>query len=171
MWMLELDSLANTQGNEPPSAWIKAIKHKDLRAYNRLVSLYQDQIYSFAHYLFGNQMAASQAVQEAITLAYRRINHYRSGPFLFWLLHHLVRVFQSQHSCQPSDQLSSSHEFPLENLAPALRPVILLVDMCGLDYHQVSHITGKSLRRISSDIAQARSQLLSKLNYSSPPVS
>ena len=169
--MLELDSVDNAQGNEPPSAWIKAIKHKDLHAYNRLVSLYQDQIYSFAYYLFGNQMIASQAVQEAITLAYHRISHYRSGPFLFWLLHHLVRVFHVQHSSQPSDLLSSSREFPLESLAPDLRPVILLVDMCGLDYRQASRITGESPRRISSNIAQARRQLLSKLNYSSPPVS
>ena len=162
--MIEPDSSNSAQDNEPPSAWIKAIKRNDLQAYNRLVSEYQDQVYSFAYYLFGDQVLAWQAAQEAITLAYQEVNLYRSGPFLFWLLQNLVRVYQGQHSSQPSDLLSSGRESSLESLAPDLRPVILLVDMCGLDYRQVSRITGESPRRISSNIAQARRQLLSKLN-------
>ncbi|MBM4405752.1 MAG: sigma-70 family RNA polymerase sigma factor [Chloroflexi bacterium] len=57
----------------------------DLDAFNRIVELYQTQVYNLAYRMLGSQAAAEDASQEAFISAYKHIRSYRGGSFKGWL--------------------------------------------------------------------------------------
>ena len=60
----------------------------DLDAFNRLVELYQGQVYNVAFRMLGSQAAtaAEDLAQETFISAYRHVRDYRGGSFKSWLL-------------------------------------------------------------------------------------
>lgn len=67
-------------------ALIKQAKRGDLEAFNRLILVYQSQVYNLALRLMGDSASASDATQEAFISAFRGIRRYRGGSFRAWLL-------------------------------------------------------------------------------------
>jgi RNA polymerase sigma factor (sigma-70 family) len=65
---------------------IQAARGGDLEAYNRLVLVYQDIVYSQAYRMIGEAEAAEDATQDAFISAYRHLEDYRGGSFKAWLL-------------------------------------------------------------------------------------
>ena len=53
---------------------------------NALILRYQDSAYTLAYRIMGDQHSASDALQEALIIAYRRLNTYRGGSFRAWLM-------------------------------------------------------------------------------------
>ena len=55
----------------------------DLDAFNRLVELYQGQVYNVAFRMLGSQAAAAaeDLAQETFISAYRHVRDYRGGSF------------------------------------------------------------------------------------------
>jgi RNA polymerase sigma-70 factor (ECF subfamily) len=58
----------------------------DLNAFNRLVLAHQDQVFSVAYRIMGDQASASDATQEAFISAFGAIRRFRGGSFKAWLL-------------------------------------------------------------------------------------
>lgn len=65
---------------------IQEAQRGDLDAFNRLVLVYQDQVYNQAYRIIGEADAAADATQDAFISAYNHIQSYRGGSFRAWLL-------------------------------------------------------------------------------------
>lgn len=74
--------------NFPPDeqSLIRAAQRGDLDAFNQLVLTYQDAAFTLAYRIMGETSSASDAAQDAMITAYRRLNTYRGGSFRAWLL-------------------------------------------------------------------------------------
>lgn len=68
------------------SALIQAARQGDLEAFNQMVLVYQDRVYTQAYRVMGEHSAAEDAAQEAFISAYRKLHTYRGGSFIAWLL-------------------------------------------------------------------------------------
>jgi RNA polymerase sigma-70 factor (ECF subfamily) len=67
-------------------ALIHHARNGDLDAFNSLVLAYQDRIYHQAYRMLSDPVVAADATQDAFISAYRKLNTYRGGSFLAWLL-------------------------------------------------------------------------------------
>ena len=67
-------------------ALIQRARGGDLDAFNALVLRYQDRVYSQAYRIMGEPAAADDSAQDAFITAYRRLETYRGGSFIAWLL-------------------------------------------------------------------------------------
>ena len=61
-------------------------RHGDLDSFNRLVELYQRQVYNLCLRMLAVPQAAEDAAQEAFIHAYRSLASFRGGSFRAWLL-------------------------------------------------------------------------------------
>lgn len=68
------------------SSLIKAAQRGNLDAFNELVLTYQHRLYNLAYRIMGDTAAASDATQEALVSAYRKLSTYRGGSFPAWLM-------------------------------------------------------------------------------------
>jgi RNA polymerase sigma factor (sigma-70 family) len=57
----------------------------DLEAFNQLVLCYQDQIFSLANWIMGDECAAEDITQDAFLSAYRSLRQFHHGSFRSWL--------------------------------------------------------------------------------------
>ncbi len=64
---------------------VSAAQQGDLEAFNRLVGLYQDRIFSLSARLLGDEDQAADITQDAFLSAYRNLPHFRNGSFRSWL--------------------------------------------------------------------------------------
>lgn len=67
-------------------ALIHHARNGDLDAFNSLVLAYQDRIYHQAYRMLNDPAVAADATQDTFISAYRKLNTYRGGSFLAWLL-------------------------------------------------------------------------------------
>lgn len=67
-------------------ALIRAAQRGNLDAFNELALAYQNRLYNLAYRVLGDPAAASDATQEALIAAYRKLGTYRGGSFASWLL-------------------------------------------------------------------------------------
>jgi len=66
--------------------WIENARSGDLDAFNALVEIYQDRVYTLTYRIMGEPASAADAAQETFITAYRRLETYRGGSFKAWLL-------------------------------------------------------------------------------------
>lgn len=95
---------------------IAAAQGGDLSAFNELVLLYQDAVYTVTYRIMGDPDSAADAAQDAFITAYRRLETYRGGNFRAWLL----RV--ATNTCYDSLRYHKR------------RPAVALDDLMGEDY-------------------------------------
>lgn len=67
-------------------ALIQRALRGDLESFNALIVRYQDSAYTLAYRIMGDSHSASDALQEAFIIAYRRLGTYRGGSFRAWLM-------------------------------------------------------------------------------------
>jgi RNA polymerase sigma factor (sigma-70 family) len=65
---------------------IQSAKRGDLKAFNRLVEIYQDAVFHTAYRILDNSDAAADTAQEAFISAYSHLSAFRGGSFKAWLL-------------------------------------------------------------------------------------
>lgn len=58
----------------------------DLEAFNRLVLIYQDNLFNTALRILGDEDLAADATQDAFLSAFRSLNSFRGGSFKAWLM-------------------------------------------------------------------------------------
>ncbi len=123
----------------------------DLATYNSLVLACQDEAFTLAAYLLGDDRAADAAVQEAVARAYRR---YLRAPEISVRLLILQQVLAR---CGRSTRVRDVG--PVEgfrDLAPRERTTLLLVDVVGLSYDQAAEVLGCSRDQVARRLARAR---------------
>ncbi len=175
---------------------ILAAQRGDLDSFNRLVLVYQTQVYNLAYRIFGDAESAADAAQEAFLASYRGLKSFRGGSFRSWLLRIVTNVCYDElrrrkrrpatsleaildsevdveddgAGLRPSgpmrpetaaehSELSKAIQDCLNRLPDDFRVVVVLADVQGYDYAEVSIAAGLPLGTVKSRLARARLRL------------
>lgn len=172
---------------------VKKAQNNDLSAFEELVRLFQNRIYTLCVRLAGNHADAQDLAQEAFIRAYRALGSFRNeADFGTWLHRITVNVwlnFRRKNSVQQTViyldepytdgdggeirreveagdgdplQLLEQDEFrgliraALDSLSDEHRAVLVLREIEGYSYEEVSHMLGCSLGTVKSRLSRAR---------------
>lgn len=133
-------------------ALIQAAREGDLEAFNQLVLLYQDFLFSIALRILGTQEDAADATQEALIRAFRKFDSFHNGSLRSWLARVLVNICYDELRCQARhpllflDQLGADDE--------ELDPDDRLIDLApgpeqGLETLELDGAIRRGLRTLS----------------------
>ena len=161
----------------------------DLDAFNQLVGLYQDYLYSMTVRMVRDQDVAEDAVQEAFFSAYRNLDRFSGSSFRAWLTRIAINAARDilrkrkrrpsepypeweDESWQPpaperegpeqvslAGQQRSALAHCLEGTTDDQRAAIVLYDVQGYDYSEIAAITGVSVGTVKSRIHRGRLSL------------
>lgn len=168
---------------------VAAAKRGDLAAFNRLVLAYQELAYNVALRLVGNADLAADVAQEAFLSAYRHLDQFKDGSFRSWLLrivtngsYDAIRS-RNRHPDASLDDLVDEGAFEVPDPGPlpeklALRreqieginaaiqtlpldqrAVLVLYDVHGLSYDEISTTLALNLGTVKSRLNRARGRL------------
>jgi RNA polymerase sigma-70 factor (ECF subfamily) len=138
---------------------LRAARQGDLLAFNALVLSHQDAVYTLAFRLLGDEAAAAEATQAAFVRAQRELRRPSAplaAPFGVWMLRWLVLACQPNMFRRSLHPPASAGPGCLVTLPPALRVVLALVDLAGLDYAQTAAVLGLSPAQVRGRLALAR---------------
>ena len=167
---------------------ISRSREGDLDCFNRLVELYEREVYNLSLRMLGNAQAAEDATQDTFLSAYRGIGGFRGGSFRAWLLRiaanscrdqlrrsrrrpftsldaleedtsQLVHPGESPEDYALRKGLASEIERGLASLPADQRLVVILCDIQGLSYEEVARVTGGSLGTVKSRLSRGRARL------------
>ncbi len=164
---------------------ISKSKAGDLDSFNWLVESYQVQAYNLALHMLGTREDAEDATQEAFLSAFKAIKGFRGGSFKAWLLRITANACRDQLRTRqrkgtvPLDSLllepESTAESPedyaqrqelgrfitegLASLPRDQRLVVILADIQGLSYEEVSQVTGSPVGTVRSRLSRGRAHL------------
>lgn len=157
-----------------------------LDAFNQLVELYQDYLYSMTVRVVRDRDVAEDAVQEAFFSAYRNLDRFSGSSFRAWLTriavnaaHDILRARKRRpaepypewegDSWQPPAPASEGPEHValtglqrdalarcLEAITIDQRTAIVLYDVQGYDYGEIAAIAGVSVGTVKSRIHRGR---------------
>jgi len=65
---------------------IRYAQQGDLDAFNRLIQIYERQVFNLAWRIMGDSDSAADAAQEAFISAYKAVRRFRGGSFRSWML-------------------------------------------------------------------------------------
>ncbi|MCL4560969.1 MAG: hypothetical protein M1281_10180 [Chloroflexi bacterium] len=121
-----------------------------LVGFNRQVVRFQEEAFTLAYDLLGNEAAAVDIVQGAFSIVYCHAWDGRCSIRLK-VLRQLVRDCTR---CQGVPVTGEAH--PLTNLPVSERLPLLLVDRLGLTYPEAAWVLHCSMKKVSGNLAQAR---------------
>ena len=153
----------------------------DLAAYDRLVAAYQDRIYQAAYRITGHREDAWDAAQEAFLRAFKALRGFRGeASFSTWMTRIAVNAAldvvrrRPAHSAVPADLTAVSTD-PSDDIVrrdqqrrvqqaiaglPAdHRTVVVLRDVQGLRYEEISRVLGVPVGTVRSRLSRARESL------------
>ncbi len=175
--------------NEDEQKLIQFSIDGDLDAFNRLVEMYQDAVFSVTLRMIRNHATAEDVTQETFVSAFRSIRSYRGGNFRAWLLRiarnntydHLRKVKRrpevsiDEDIVTFSETVESSERGPEEwalaeelkqaitdglgELPPDQRMAVVLVDIEGYRYEEAAEVMGVSVGTVKSRLNRARTRL------------
>ncbi|HTE46823.1 MAG TPA: sigma-70 family RNA polymerase sigma factor [Gemmatimonadaceae bacterium] len=159
---------------------------QDVDRFERIILPHLDDAYTLARYLLRDEHDAQDAVQDAVLRALRYFEGYRDGDARAWLLA-IVRncclTWQRRHSAdrfnisfsddsavdvsdaRPADAaaIEASDRAAVNRAVAALptefREVIVLREIDGLSYKEISDIVGAPIGTVMSRLARARKRL------------
>jgi DNA-directed RNA polymerase specialized sigma24 family protein len=128
----------------------------NLHAFNRTLLECQDQVYSLAYYLLGEEKEADAVLQSAVEKVYRE-----GGGKTDILRRQLLRrvLFACRERISNLETPVSGFRGLLLNLPFDLRVAVILVDLLGFDYEQAARIMGSQPEQIRRSLARARVNL------------
>ena len=166
----------------------------DLDAFNDLVVLYQDLLFSLIVRMVPDRDQASDCVQEAFFSAYRKLAGFRGGSVKSWLNRIAVNAAmdiqraRKRRPVQPYPELEDEAWQPragedadpvttaltterhrtlnaaLASITDDQRAAIVLFDVEGYDYAEIAEMTGVSLGTVKSRIHRGRLALRDRLS-------
>ncbi len=77
---------SRTASQVDETALIASARNGDTRAFNKLVSYYQDMVYNLTYRILGDADAAADASQDTFLSAYQAVARFKGGSFKAWLL-------------------------------------------------------------------------------------
>ena len=161
-------------------------KHNSPRTFEEEVLPHLDAAYNLARWLTGNKADAEDVVQEAYLRAFRFFAGFRGGNGRSWLLKivrntcytwlQINRPLQDgsefdENVCPPDSRASNPEEILLQNdsrillkkalekLPSNFREVLVLRELEGMSYKEISEVTGMPPGTVMSRLSRARSGL------------
>ena len=158
----------------------------NLEAFNQIVALYQDYLFSLVVRVVNDRDSAADAVQEAFFSCYRNLDRFRGDSFRSWLTRIALNAatdvlryrkrrpadpfpeWEDETWQPPADEDESPERQQMRRessrmLAKAMaqitddqRKAILLYDVEGFDYQEIADMTGVSLGTVKSRIHRGR---------------
>jgi RNA polymerase sigma-70 factor (ECF subfamily) len=170
---------------DPDQTQVAATLRGNLRAFETLVERHREVVVRVAARIVGEDDAEDVA-QDAFLRAFHRLESFRGdAPFRTWLLqitHNLAlnaaarrREEPVQESADavaaqgtPVDRLESRErqrrlDVKLKALSPAHRAVLVLRDVEGFSYDEISRVTDTPLGSVKARLHRARGELISAL--------
>jgi RNA polymerase sigma factor (sigma-70 family) len=167
-------------------------EHPSIPGFEELAMPLFDSLYNFAHWLAFNQTEAEDLVQEAYLRALRNFASFQQGTnFRAWMFRILKNTFLSSRSKlerRMTVAMDSDGDFPIvpvtsltpeslliersggvalrcaiEQLPVIFREVILLCDVEGASYREISEILSIPIGAVMSRLARARKVLRESL--------
>lgn len=134
-----------------------------LATFNTLAASYQDEAYTLAFYLLGDEDRATEATRVAFSRLYEqlgtKLENFRTEA-LRWVVsvsRQSVPLFARALASKPLD--SSGLIGRLLALSENERCAVVLVDILGLRYEEAAQVLGSSRKQVGSWVAQARLNL------------
>jgi RNA polymerase sigma-70 factor, ECF subfamily len=162
--------------------------------FEQLVLPHLDAAYNLARWLVGNPADAQDIVQEAFLRALRFFDGFRGGDSRAWLLkivrntsYSWVRKNRPAQLTEDFDETIHSDETAAENAESKLlsraeservrialealpltfREVLVLREIEGLSYKEISEVTGAAMGTVMSSLSRARQKLRDQLGTAS----
>jgi RNA polymerase sigma-70 factor (ECF subfamily) len=163
--------------------------------WDEIVEEHSDRVYRLAYRLTGNRHDAEDLTQEVFVRVFRSLSTYTPGTFAGWLHRITTNLFLDQArrkqrirfdalSDERADRLTSSLPGPdaayadqtfdddieraLATLPPDFRAAVVLCDVEGLTYEEISEILGAKLGTVRSRIHRGRAMLRTALAHRAP---
>jgi RNA polymerase sigma-70 factor (ECF subfamily) len=164
-------------------------------SWDEIVEQHSDRVYRLAYRLTGNRPDAEDLTQEVFVRVFRSLSTYTPGTFEGWLHRITTNLFLDQArrkqrirfdalSDERADRLTSSTPAPeaayadqtfdddveraLATLPPDFRAAVVLCDVEGLSYEEISGILGAKLGTVRSRIHRGRAMLRAALAHRAP---
>lgn len=165
----------------------------DIQRFERIVLPHLDDAYTLARYLLRDQHDAQDAVQDAVLRALRYFETYREGDARAWLLAIVRNCCLTRHRKAQTERANIAfvedvdvvHEGAgratdaraveqseraalqraLDGLPAEFREVIVLREVQGLSYREISDVVGVPIGTVMSRLARARRRLAATLGY------
>nr|WP_183546998.1 RNA polymerase sigma factor SigE [Nocardioides albus] len=163
--------------------------------WDEIVEKHSDRVYRLAYRLTGNRPDAEDLTQEVFVRVFRSLDTYSPGTFEGWLHRITTNLFLDQArrkqrirfdalSDERASRLTSSGPTPdvayadqrfdddieraLATLPPDFRAAVVLCDVEGLSYEEISEILGAKLGTVRSRIHRGRAMLRDALAHRAP---
>lgn len=154
-------------------------------SWDEIVRTYGDRVYKLAFRLSGNKHDAEDITQEVFIRVFKSLDRYEPGSFTGWLHRITTNVFldmvrrRSRVRINPigddAAQTASNEPTPeqtlqdaeldpdlqaaLDDLAPEFRAAVVLCDVEGLTYDEISEVLGVKVGTVRSRIHRGRRHL------------
>ena len=175
-----------TPENARDRALVEQARAGELEAFNHLVVLYQDYLFSMTVRVVRDRDTAEDAVQEAFFSAYRNLDRFSGPSFRAWLTRIAINAARDivrkrkrrpaepypeweDESWQPpapdsegpeqvslAEQQRAAIARCMEGITDDQRTAIVLYDVEGYDYGEIAGITGVSVGTVKSRIHRGR---------------
>lgn len=180
---------APDQAQQSPSAY-----ESDALTWAEIVDRHSDRVYRLAYRLTGNQHDAEDLTQDVFVRVFRSLHTYTPGTFEGWLhrittnlfldqarrkqkvrfealgddVARLVSPFGSGEAVTIDGMFDADVESALAALPPDFRAAVVLCDIEGLSYEEISDILGVKMGTVRSRISRGRAMLRAALAHRAP---
>ncbi|HHY07210.1 MAG: RNA polymerase sigma factor SigE [Lawsonella sp.] len=167
----------------------------DLSSWDAIVRDYSDSVYRLAYRLTGNPQDAEDLTQETFIRVFRSLDRFKPGSFKAWINRITTNIFldnvrranliRMEALPEDTDRVPSDSPAPaalydaqllhpelqkaLDNLSPEYRVAVVLRDIEGLTYEEISDVLNVKVGTVRSRIHRGRQQIRAALN-DRPPV-
>jgi len=162
---------------------IQRCKKGDEMAFEEVYKHYAKRVFNLALRMIGNSTEAEDALQETFLKAFKKIDTYKNGmKFSNWVLkiasNTVIDMLRKKgdyysdfnrediknlYSAEYNLELNSDIKRAILALKPSYRLCVILRDVYGYSYEEISEILGKKLGTVKSDVCRARATLLKNI--------
>jgi len=174
---------------------VEQVVPSEALSWGEIVERHSDRVYRLAYRLTGNRADAEDLTQEVFVRVFRSLDTYTPGTFEGWLHRITTNLFLDQarrrqrirfdalsderaarlRSASPEPHIAvADHTFDddveraLASLPPDFRAAVVLCDVEGLSYEEISEILGAKLGTVRSRIHRGRAMLRKGLAHRAP---
>lgn len=161
----------------------------EMPSWTELVEEHIDSVYRLAYRLSGDKHDAEDLTQETFIRVFRSLKDYQPGTFRGWLHRITTNLFldmvrhrstirmealPEDYERVPGREMTPEQAYNINNLDPALqsalsslspdyRVAVVLCDVVGMSYEEISETLGVKMGTVRSRIHRGRSQLRAHL--------